>query len=112
MIYMTLLYLIYIGHAWFYETPASKSLEIFNESVFVLIQYNFVLLNNLVWEESIRDQIGNVLIGLTAFLLGTNKLVIIFVSIKAIIRKCFLRGLRNKVIAKFKEDVRQKQLSL
>ena len=44
MIYMTLFYLIYLGHAEFFETPGGKKLEITNESVFVLIQYNFVLL--------------------------------------------------------------------
>ena len=48
MIYMTLLYIIYLGYAEFFETKGSKTLEILNESVFVLIMYNFVLLNNLV----------------------------------------------------------------
>ena len=50
MIYMTLLYVIYLGHSEFFEQFSSKSMEIFNESVFVLIQYCFVLLANLVWE--------------------------------------------------------------
>ena len=50
MIYMTLLYVIYLGHSEFFEQFSSKSIEIFNESVFVLIQYCFVLLTNLVYE--------------------------------------------------------------
>ena len=37
MIYMTLIYLIYIGHCEFFETRGAKSLEILNESIFVLI---------------------------------------------------------------------------
>ena len=58
MIYMTLLYVIYLGHAEFFETPGNKALEIVNESVFVLIQYNFVLLHNLVWDKDVRKHIG------------------------------------------------------
>ena len=45
MIYATLLYLIYLGYAEFLDTPGGKALEILNESIFVVIQYNFVLLN-------------------------------------------------------------------
>ena len=48
MIYMTLLQIIYIGHQDFYETRGAKALEITNERIFVLIQYNFVLLHALV----------------------------------------------------------------
>ena len=80
--------------------------------MFVLIQYTFVLLHNLVWEESVRDQIGNVLVGLTAFLLFINMLVIIVISIRALMRRCYLNGLRRKAIAKHKEDIRQRQLLL
>ena len=45
---MTELYIIYIGHVEFYMSIGSKILEIFNESVFVLIQYGFLLLHNIV----------------------------------------------------------------
>lgn len=55
MIYMTLLYVIYLGHVEFFETPRAKFLEILNESIFVLIQYNFVLLHNLVEDEALRE---------------------------------------------------------
>ena len=48
MIYMTMLQIIYIGHQDFYETRGARTLEIINESIFVLIQYNFVLLHALV----------------------------------------------------------------
>ena len=39
MIYMTVLYVIYLGYAEFFETKGAKALEIVNESVFILIQY-------------------------------------------------------------------------
>lgn len=45
MIFTTLLYVIYLGHAEFYEFSFAKSLEILNESVLILIMYNFVLLH-------------------------------------------------------------------
>ena len=55
-IFITLIYLIYIGYAEFYEPGSGgKTLEIINESIFVLIQYNFVLLHNLVWDDDARD---------------------------------------------------------
>jgi len=54
MIYMTLLQIIYIGHQDFYETRGAKALEITNESIFVLIQYNFVLLHALVSDPYVR----------------------------------------------------------
>ena len=37
MIYMTLIQLIYLGYAEFFETSGAKSLEILNETVFVLL---------------------------------------------------------------------------
>ena len=37
MIYMTIWYIIYLGYADFFETKGGKILEIFNESVFILI---------------------------------------------------------------------------
>lgn len=52
---MTLLYIIYVGYAEFFETAGNKRLEIVNESIFVMIQYNFVLLHNLVWDEEARE---------------------------------------------------------
>ena len=45
--------------------------------MFVLIQYNFVLLHNLVWEKPARDQFGNIIIALTGFLLGLSSSVLL-----------------------------------
>lgn len=109
MIYMTLLYLIYLGHAEFFETSGSKSLEITNESVFVLIQYNFVLLQNLVWEPEVRENIGHVLIGLTGSLLILNMIVIVVVSIKALIWKLHLRKVKKQKLQKHKIDIAEKK---
>ena len=37
MLLMTLLYIAYIAHMYFYDVPSSKTLEIVNESIFVLL---------------------------------------------------------------------------
>ena len=37
MLCMTLLYIMYIAHMYFYDLPASKTLELVNESFFVLL---------------------------------------------------------------------------
>lgn len=51
MTFMTVLYVIYLGYQYFYLTPYGKELEMLNECVFVLIQYCFVLLYELVRDE-------------------------------------------------------------
>ena len=37
MLCMTLLYISYIANMYFYDVPGSKTLEIVNESLFVLL---------------------------------------------------------------------------
>ena len=96
MIYMTLIQIIYLGHVEFFETSFAKSLEIINESVFVLIQYNMVLLVNLVDSYDVKKQCGNTMVSLTGYLIISNMVVIIYVSLKDICRKCYLKRLRHK----------------
>ena len=96
MIYMTLLYIIYLGHSEFFEHHSSKSIEMLNESVFVLIQYGFVLLTNLVWDLTVRKWIGDVIVGLTAMLLLVNMAVIITVSVKALCWSLHLKKLKKR----------------
>ena len=82
MIFMTLVYITYLGYSQFHDTWQSKTLEIANESIFILIQYMFVLLNNLVSDFRIRELLGYVIIGLTSTLILLNILVIGIVSLK------------------------------
>ena len=44
MLQKTLFYIIYLGYADFFKIFGTKVLEIFNESVFILIQYLFIVL--------------------------------------------------------------------
>lgn len=87
-----------MGHVEYFDTPKAKQLEIFNESVFVLIQYNFVLLHNLVWEDNTRAFLGNVIVALASFLLFLNMVVIVVVSIKGLCRKLYLKRLRKQAL--------------
>lgn len=96
MIYLTLLYIMYLGHCDFFEHHSSKSIEMLNESVFVLIQYGFVLLTNLVWDQTVRKWIGDTIVGLTAILLLFNMVVIIVVSVKALCWSLHLKKLKKK----------------
>ena len=50
-IWLTLLYITYVNHSQIYESSKAKALETFNEVTFCLLQYNLVLLNNLVEPE-------------------------------------------------------------
>ena len=94
MIYMTVLYIIYLGYADFFETFGAKALEIVNESVFILIQYQFVLLHNLVWEDEKRKSIGTIIIALTCFLLALNFIIIIYMSLRNNCRKQYWKYLK------------------
>ena len=103
MIFMTVVYLGYLGYADFYVTSRGKFLEMLNESVFVLIQYCFVLLYELVSDNYARDVLGNVIIVLTSLLLFINLLVVIICSVKPCLRKCHLNRLKKKASAKGRE---------
>ena len=87
-----------------------------NESIFVMIQYNFVLIHELVSDHEVRNQVGNVIIGLTLFLLALNLLVIVVVTLRPAIRKCYLTCVKNKKIRQYKavqvkrRDVQVKRL--
>ena len=47
MLQKTLFYIIYLGYADFFKIFGTKVLEIFNESVFILIQYLFIVLQTM-----------------------------------------------------------------
>ena len=94
-IYLTLWYIIYLGYGEFFETPGGKRLEIVNESIFVIIQYNFVLLQNLVWDHDAREQIGYSIIAVTSLLISINVLVILIVSFRALCRKIYLNKFKK-----------------
>ena len=99
---MTVLQVMYIGHASFYETRFAKKLEMANESIYVLIQYCFVLLINLVTPLDIRDTIGYIAIALVALLFTINMAFIIYVSVKALLRKIELRFMRQRYLKNLK----------
>lgn len=108
MIFMTMLYIEYLGYQNYYEGRFPKALEMTNEAVFVLIQYCFVLLHNLVFDVEARVQIGNWIVGMTAVLLCANMAVIVFVSIKAICRKCYLKKVKKANLKKHLEAQKNK----
>ena len=106
MIYLTVFYLMYLGYADFFETFGGKVLEMINESVFILIQYQLVLLHNLVWDQEMRMHIGTTIIVLTCFLLALNFTVIIHASLKPYLRKCYLKCLRRRKLADLDKQIR------
>ena len=105
MLLMTMLYITYISNARFYPSFGAKSLEILNESIFCFIQYNFVLLNNLVVAE-VAEQCGNIVVSLTGLMLFINLVVIIVVSIQAIRRQLLLIALKKKTLSDHEERKR------
>ena len=110
MIYLTMFYIMYLGYSDFYVTYRGKLLEMGNEWVFVLIQYNFVLLHELISNEAARVIIGNIIIALTSLLLAVNLAVIIVASVRPCFRKYYLRYLKRSAIKRHKQLKKEKKL--
>ena len=91
MLCLTLLYISYIANMHFFDGRGNKTLEVFNESFFVLLQYNLVVLTGVVDYEDIRTLAGYLVISLTGLLLAINLIIIIAVGIRGLIHKCYLR---------------------
>ena len=62
MLCFTLLYISYIANMYFYDEPGSKTLEIVNESFFVLLQYNLLVLTGVIDFEDIKTLAGYLII--------------------------------------------------
>ena len=71
--------------------------------MFILIQYQFLMLHNLVWDETIREVIGDVIIYMTSSLLAMNLVIIVVVSLRRPIRMLRLKCIRRKAIALYKK---------
>ena len=65
----------------------------------MLIQYQFLLLHNLVWQVDVREGIGVAIIALISLLLFLNLTVVIVASLQPLCRKLYLQGLRRKARA-------------
>ena len=100
MIFLTIIYIMYLGYSDFHLSKQGKALEMTNETILVLIQYNFVLIHELISDNEVRYQVGNMIIGLTSILLAINLFVIIAVSFRPSVRKCYLTCVKNKKIRK------------
>ena len=96
MISLSVLNLIYLGYVDFYESYWSKKIELFNECVFLTIQYTFVLLENLVAQREVREVIGFCLIALTSSLMTVNFIIVVVISVRSFYRKCQLKKIRKQ----------------
>ena len=88
MLCMSLLYISYIAHMYFYDISANKKLEMLNESFFVLLQYNLIVLTGMIYDEDIQLIAGYIIVGMAGLLLALNFIIIMIISIKGLIRKC------------------------
>ena len=80
----------------FYETPAQRRIEIANECILLSIIYHFALLADPSLELDKREKVGYSTIIMVLSLLAFNTIIIIVVSFKSVIRKCYLRKLEKK----------------
>lgn len=106
-IYVTLLYLIYLHHFPVFVEKLTLKVETFNEVIFLLICYHMVLFSNLIWLPELKQAIGKSLVTLVFSLLGVNTLVIIFVSLRNVIRTRRLKYLKSVQ----SEHIRQKTIA-
>ena len=71
----------------FHDPSSSKTLELLNEGIFLLVCYHFVLFVNMLSTHEIKELVGTSAVVFTAFILVMNTSIIVIVSIKALIRK-------------------------
>ena len=105
-----MLYIAYVGQMDFFDVPMTKFIEMMNESFFVLLQYNLLILTGLIEDEDLILIAGYFIISITGFLLGVNLVIIMYVSIRAICRKCYLRNKRSKILKKHKKSESRRKL--
>ena len=76
---MTLAFMLYINNAPKYETPALRRIEIFNEFIFMIVQYHMIVsANNRVWvNEWIKVMVSTSMIIFIMLILVTNTVVIV-----------------------------------
>ena len=79
----------------FYE-KFTLQLETFNEILFLVMCYHMVLFSNLIWLPELKKSIGKSLVYMVFFLLGSNTLVIVLVSIKGCLRNKRLKFLKKR----------------
>ena len=112
MLLLTLFYITYLGQMDFFDVPATKFIELMNESFFVLLQYNLLILTGLIEDEDLNLIAGYLIIGIGGFLLAINLVIILYVSIRAICRKCYLRNKRSNVLKKHEKSESRRKLIL
>lgn len=81
---------------YFYETPGQRRIEIANECILLAIVYHFALLADPSLELDKRKMVGYSTIIMVLSLLAFNTTIIIVVSVKTVMRKCYLRKLEKK----------------
>ena len=96
MLYMSLLQVSYISQMRYYESVSQRRIEIANECILMGIIYHFILLADPNLNLAMRDEVGNSTITFVSSLLAFNTLVIIVVTVKSILRKCYLSKLKKK----------------
>jgi hypothetical protein len=79
----TLVYIGYLGLVVPHYIYFTTVLELANETVFVLICYNFILLTDITSDRDLRFNLGWFLVALVLLIMATNFAIIINVSVNA-----------------------------
>ena len=105
-IYLSILYVIFIGHCPKFNPRTIYWTEIANEAMFLLICYHILLFSNLIWDQQVKLSVGISLIIFLVCLLGGNTLFIAVVSVRG-----YLSQKRIKYIKSRHSVVMQQRLS-
>lgn len=79
-----LVYLGYVSQQRFHDSPMQRRIEVFNETLLLILCYHFVLFTDDIWEDGEREAFGQSTIVFICFLLGINTLIILAVNFKAL----------------------------
>ncbi len=97
-IYLSLWYVIYLGHALPHETMLLTNVELTNECIFLVICYNFVLFTDLIDDFNTSWNLGWSCISLILMLVAFNSFIVGLVLLKALFRKLKLMKLKEDAV--------------
>lgn len=94
--FLTLCYIMFLGIIRPHHISFTTSVELANETIFVLVCYNFILFTDITSDRELRYSLGWCLVALVMLIMAANFSVIFGASAKALLRKYKLQKERNE----------------
>ena len=89
-------YILYLNYVPSFKEKMSFTTEVLNEGLFLIMCYHFVLFIGLIWDQKPKRNTGTSLLVFLFVFFAVNLAIIIFVSVKGLIRSKKLSHYKKK----------------